>query len=79
MDKIKITTYYGDTHDTWYLTRLDSTHLNISLTETESRADYHIEQLSHQPYYEDIKLWLKQPNTYSKDINGKQYQTLNLN
>lgn len=76
---IKIVTYYGEAHDTWYLTNIDTSHVNMSLTESEgSGCVYHIEQLAHQPYYFDVKAWLSQPHIHGDSLNGKQYQTLNF-
>lgn len=43
----------------WYITKIDGTHIRMSVNKKEDPFGiYHIEQLSHTPYYNDIKMWL---------------------
>jgi hypothetical protein len=44
--------------DTLYLKKIDSTHLYISTIKDELGIIYHVGQLSHRPYYEDLLKWL---------------------
>tara|TARA_R110000868_G_scaffold12456_17_gene59611 strand:+ start:783 stop:1223 length:441 start_codon:yes stop_codon:yes gene_type:complete len=56
----------------WKVAKIDSTHLKMMLADEGnwSRAGvYHIQQISNQPYYADLKAWLK--GTGNPD--GKKY------
>jgi len=53
-----------------YFKRIDSTHVQSALEPDFIRyAIWHIAQLKHQPYYNDLELWLHD----KKDIDGNEY------
>jgi hypothetical protein len=45
----------------WRVAKIDSTHLKMTTSETSwsGAAVYHIEQIRNQPFYNDLKSWLK--------------------
>lgn len=55
----------------WRAAKIDVTHLKMTTNETNwsGAAVYHIEQIRNQPYYADLKAWLK--GTGNPD--GKKY------
>lgn len=55
-----------------YFQKIDSTHVKSALEPTFKRfAIWHIAQLNHQPYYNDLELWLHD----KKEIDGNDYAT----
>ena len=63
--------YHND--ETWFLKKIDGTHLMVANSEEgikEGRgAVYHVAQLNHRPYYEDVRKWLYG----KKEIDYKKY------
>jgi hypothetical protein len=43
----------------YYIKKIDNSHLILSMDESyPTVCTYHIDQLSHRPYYKDLKEWL---------------------
>lgn len=56
-----------------YVHRIDSTHCYIGYSpELNSLCVYHIEQLSHTSYYQDLKSWLHNQLS-DNDFTGRSY------